>query len=96
MTAQRHPAAPAQTRIVVRPLATPLPLGLYAFGIGMLMLAAQSAGWIPVSQGKDVGLIIASFVFPLEGAAAIFAVFARDTLAATILGLFSTSWLTMD
>ena len=32
-------------------------------------------------------------MFLLEGAAAIFAVFARDTLAATILGLFSTSWL---
>jgi succinate-acetate transporter protein len=41
---QRQPATPAETRIVVRPLATPLPLGLYAFGIGMVMLAAQSAG----------------------------------------------------
>ena len=87
--------APTEARIVVRPLATPLPLGLYAFGIGMLMLAAQSAGWVPIDQGKDVGLIIASFVFPLESAAAIFAFLARDAVAATALGLFSTSWLTI-
>ncbi len=87
--------APAEARIVVRPLATPLPLGLYSFGIGMLMLAAQSAGWIPIAQGKDVGLIVASFVFPLESAAAIFAFLARDAVAATALGLFSTSWLTI-
>jgi succinate-acetate transporter protein len=90
-----HASVPAEARIVVRPLATPLPLGLYAFGIGMLMLAAQSAGWVPIDQGKDVGLIIASFVFPLESAAAIFAFLARDALAATALGLFSTSWLAL-
>lgn len=87
--------APAEARIVVRPLATPLPLGLYSFGIGMLMLAAQSAGWIPIEQSKDVGLIVATFVFPLESAAAIFAFLARDAVAATALGLFSTSWLTI-
>lgn len=86
---------PPQARIVVRPLATPLPLGLYGFGIGMLLLAAQSAGWVPLGESKDVGLIIATFVFPLESAAAIFAFLARDTLAATALGLFSTSWLTL-
>jgi succinate-acetate transporter protein len=91
-TAER---TPVETRIVVRPLATPLPLGLYSFGIGMLMLAAQSAGWVPVEQDKDVGLIVASFVFPLESAAAIFAFLARDALAATVLGLFSSSWLTI-
>jgi uncharacterized protein len=90
-----HAAVPAEARIVVRPIATPLPLGLYSFGIGMLMLAAQSAGWVPIDQGKDIGLIIASFVFPLESAAAIFAFLARDSLAATVLGLFSTSWLTI-
>lgn len=87
---------PAQTRVVVRPLATPLPLGLFSFGLGMLMLAAQGAGWIPRQQSSEVGLVIATFVFPLEGAAAIFAFLARDTLAATTLGLFSTSWVTVD
>lgn len=81
--------------INLRPLANPLPLGMYSFGIGMLLLAGQSTGWIPVKEELQVGLLLASFVFPLEGLAAIFAFLARDTLAATVLGLFTTSWLTI-
>lgn len=84
-----------QARINLRPLADPLPLGLYSFGIGMVVLGAQSAQWIPVRESEQIGLILASFVFPLEGVAMLFAVLARDTLAATVLGLFSTSWLTI-
>ncbi|HWD63857.1 MAG TPA: GPR1/FUN34/YaaH family transporter [Solirubrobacteraceae bacterium] len=85
-----HPAV----RINLRPLAGPLPLGLYSFGIGMMVIGAQTAGWIPVRQDLQVGLVIASFVFPLELLAVIFGFLARDTLAVTVLGLFTTSWLT--
>ncbi len=84
---------PPGVRITLRPLANPLPLGLYAFGVGMLMLAAQGAGWVPAHQDVQVGILLAAFVFPLEGTAAVFAFLARDTLAATVLGLFTTSWL---
>lgn len=84
-----------QLTINLRPLANPLPLGLYSFGIGMLLLGAQSIGWIPVKEEVQVGVVLATFVFPLEGVAAIFAFLARDTLAATVLGLFTTSWLTI-
>ena len=83
-------------RINVRPLANPLPLGLFAFGIGMLMLAGQTAGWIPTGEAKQVGLLLASFVFLLEGFSTVFAALARDTLATTVLGLFTTSWLAWD
>lgn len=80
-------------RITLRPLGNPLPLGLYSFGIGMLLLAAQTAGWVPLHEDRQVGIILASFVFPLEGLAAVMAFLARDTLASTLLGLFATSWL---
>ncbi|MGI8427875.1 MAG: GPR1/FUN34/YaaH family transporter [Solirubrobacteraceae bacterium] len=82
-------------RINVRPLASPLPLGLFAFGIGMVLLAAQTAGWIPVREATQVGLLLAAFVFPLEGVATIIAFLARDALAATALGIFTTSWLAL-
>jgi succinate-acetate transporter protein len=82
-------------RVNLRPLANPLPLGLFSFGIGMLLLGAQSTGWIPLKETRQVGLVLASFVFPLEGLAAIFAFLSRDTLAGTVLGLFTTSWLTL-
>lgn len=40
-------------------------------------------------------MVLAAFVFPLDAVAALMAFWARDTLAATVLGLFSTSWLTI-
>jgi succinate-acetate transporter protein len=86
---------PPSVRINVRPLANPLPLGMFAFGIGMLLVAAQSAGWVPVAEAAQIGIILAAFVFPLEGVATLMAFLARDTLAATVLGLFTTSWLTL-
>jgi succinate-acetate transporter protein len=84
-----------QTRIVLRPIGSGLPLGFYSFGIGMLLLACSALGWIPVSEQKDVGMLLMSFVFPLELVATVFAFLARDTVGATTLGLFTTSWLAL-
>jgi uncharacterized protein len=84
-----------QTRITLRPIGSGLPLGFFSFGIGMLLLACQAIGWIPVGEQRDVGLLLASFVFPLELIATVFAFLARDTLGATTLGLFTTSWLAL-
>ena len=66
----------AQTRIVLRPVGSALPLGFFAFGIGMLLLACQAIGWIPVHEQKSVGMILMSFVFPLELIATIFGLLA--------------------
>jgi uncharacterized protein len=83
------------TRIVLRPIGSPLPLGFFSFGIGMLLVGCSSIGWIPVGEQKDVGMILMAFVFPLELIATIIAFLSRDTLGATTLGLFTTSWLTL-
>jgi uncharacterized protein len=82
-----------QARIVLRPIGSGLPLGFFSFGIGMLLLGCLGIGWIPVDEQKDVGMILIAFVFPLELLATVFAFLARDTLGATTLGLFTTSWL---
>jgi succinate-acetate transporter protein len=82
-----------QTRIMLRPVGSGLPLGFFSFGIGMLLLGSQEIGWIPVAEQRDVGVLLVTFVFPLELLATVFAFLARDTLGATTLGLFTTSWL---
>src|SRR5438045_6041722 len=84
-----------QTRIMLRPIGSGLPLGFFSFGIGMLLLGCQAIGWIPVGEQKDLGMLLISFVSPLELVATIFAFLARDTLGATTLGLFTTSWLAL-
>jgi succinate-acetate transporter protein len=84
-----------QTRIMLRPVGSGLPLGFFSFSVGMLLLGCSAIGWIPVSEQKDVGMLLMSFVFPLELVATVFAFLARDTLGATTLGLFTTSWLAL-
>ena len=59
------------------------------------MLGCAAIGWIPVDEQRDVGMVLVGFVFPLELVATIFAFLARDTLGATTLGLFTTSWLVL-
>jgi hypothetical protein len=90
----RHPHD-EQVRIFLRPIGSGLPLGFFSFGIGMLLLGAQGLTWIPVTEQKDVGMLLMAFVFPLELIATIVAFLARDTLGATTLGLFTTSWLAL-
>src|SRR5207302_5111101 len=84
-----------RTHIVLRPIGSALPLGFFSFGIGMLVLGTQAIGWIPVHEQKTAGMLLMSFVFPLELVATVFAFLARDTLGATTLGLFTTSWLAL-
>lgn len=81
-------------RIFLRPIGSGLPLGFFSFGIGMLLLGCQALAVIPVKEQHTGGMILMAFVFPLELVATLFAFLARDTLGATTLGLFSTSWLT--
>lgn len=83
------------TRIMLRPIGSALPIGFFAFAIGMLLLGCSAIGWIPVDEQKDVGMLLISFVFPLELIATLVAFLARDTLGATTLGLFTTSWLAL-
>jgi succinate-acetate transporter protein len=83
----------SQTTIFLRPVGSALPLGFFAFGIGMLILGCQAIGWIPVGEQNQDAMILIAFVFPLELVATVFAFLARDTLGATTLGLFATSWL---
>lgn len=38
------------TRIVLRPLASSLPLGFVAFGTGTVLLSAAELTWVPITQ----------------------------------------------
>ena len=94
MSVDRQRRHEEQVRIFLRPIGSGLPLGFFSFGIGMLILACQGLAFIPVSEQRHGAIILMAFVFPLELVATIFAFLARDTLGATTLGLFTTSWLT--
>ena len=91
--APNPPAPDPRVSIFVRPLGSPVVLGFFAFAVGMFMLGVQSLHWVNGSEYDTVGFVLIAFVFPLELIAGIIAFFTRDTLAATVLSLFATSWL---
>lgn len=81
------------TRIVLRPLASPLPLGFFAFGMGSVLQSAQEFGLIPQSEIQNLALLFGVFVFPLELLAALLAYPSRETVAAISLSIIAFSWL---
>jgi succinate-acetate transporter protein len=81
------------TRIVLRPIASPLPLGLLAVMTGGVLLACEQIGAFPPRDQHTIALILLGFVVPLQLLATIFCFLARDTVAATGFGLFSGAWL---
>lgn len=81
------------TRIVLRPLASPLPLAFLAFGVGSAMQSALQLGLIPQGEGANLAFIFGAFVFPPLVLAAIFAFLTREALGATLIGLIAFSWL---
>ena len=83
------------TRIVVRPLASALPLGFFAFAIGTTLLATVELKWIPKSESLAVVIVLLGYVAPLEFIPCIFGFLSRDTGAATTMGIFSMGWVVL-
>lgn len=84
------PEGPVQ--ITLRPIASSLPLGFFAFCGGTVLLTALEAGWVPPADGRPLMVMVLAFVVPLEVLAGVFAFLARDSGAATGLTLLGAAW----
>jgi succinate-acetate transporter protein len=84
--------AARQVRIVLRPVASPLPLAFAAFGVGSLVFALQQLGVIKVQDMPSVNLLLTAFLAPLQLIAAFYAFWSRETLAATGLSMLAVTW----
>jgi hypothetical protein len=84
----------AMTRIVLRPVASSLPFGFLAFGVGTILLTALELKWVPPAQASMVMVMVMvlAFVAPLEALAGVFAFLARDSGAATALTMLGAAW----
>jgi uncharacterized protein len=81
--------------IMLRPLASPLPIGFFAFAIGSFLFSALELGWIVHTQAPELAVIMVVFVAPIQLIASILAFWARDNGGATALGLFGMTWGTV-
>lgn len=89
-TARHWPAT--QARVVLRPIATALPLGFLALGVATLSFASVQLKWIPASEGHTVALGVLVLTVPLQLVASVMGFLARDPVAATGMGILSGTW----
>jgi succinate-acetate transporter protein len=93
MTDTDHRADTTRTRIVLRPLASPLSLGFLALGGASLVLGGEQLSWFGTQHTHAVGLVLITFGFPLQAAASVVGFLARDGAAATGMGVLAATWL---
>lgn len=87
------PAAARATRITLRPIGNPLPLGFLALSGGTLLLTALQLGWIDSGFSHDIAWILIAFVVPLQALSSVLGFLARDVVAGTGMGILSAMWL---
>lgn len=85
----------ARTRVVLRPIASPLPLGFLALSAATVLLSGLQLGWLGVDQGEPVALILIAFVVPLQLVASVLGFLARDGAAGTGMGILAGTWLSV-
>lgn len=83
--------APA-ARIFLRPLGSPLTIGMSGLAIATLVDSGLSLGWISANQTHDVGLILLSVPFALQLIACIFSYLSRDGATGAAVGVLSLTW----
>jgi uncharacterized protein len=86
------PPPAAATRVVLRPLATPLPLGFLALVLATVAFSAVQLGWVPPTEGRIAGLVAVVATVPLQLLASVMGFLARDPVAATGMGVLAGTW----
>jgi succinate-acetate transporter protein len=84
--------ATVPTRIVLRPLATPLPLGFLGLFAATLSFSALQLGWVAETEGATVALGILVLTVPVQLVASVMGFLARDPVAATGMGVLAGTW----
>ena len=86
------PLARDATRIVLRPIASPLPMGFLALFVGSLLVSALQLHWVPAAQRHEVAIGVLTFTVPLQLIACLCGFLCRDVVASTGLGLLGATW----
>ena len=80
------------TRIVLRPIGSPLPLGYFTVAIDNVLVSTLQWGVLPVADRRAVALIVFP-AFIVQAIAGLLALGARDSIAGTMMLSFATTWL---
>ncbi|HET9692070.1 MAG TPA: hypothetical protein VFP61_13040 [Acidimicrobiales bacterium] len=79
-------------RIVLRPIGSPLPLGMIALAAGSIVLTGLQLRWVPVSSAHQVALVVLVFTVPMQVLGSVFGFLARDGAGGTGLATLAGTW----
>lgn len=80
------------TRIVSRPIGSPLPLGFFTVAIDNVLVSALQWGSLSTADRRAVALIVFP-AFIIQAVVGVFALSARDSITGTLMLSFATTWL---
>lgn len=82
-------------RVMLRPVGSPLTIGMAGLAIASLVQSGLDLRWIQTNQTHPVGLVLLSVPFVLQLLASVFSYLARDGATGAATGVLSTSWLAL-
>ena len=83
------------TRIVLRPIASPLPLGFLGLVVGSLLISALQLHWVPAAQRHELAIGVLAFTVPVQLIACLYGFLCRDVVGSTGLGVLAGTWATL-
>jgi succinate-acetate transporter protein len=92
MTADPTPQA---TQVMLRPVASPLPLGFIALAVATIPFTAVQLGWLAPTEGRVAAIGAIAATVPLQLLASVFGFLSRDVVAATGMGVLAGTWGTI-
>lgn len=79
-------------RIVLRPLASPIPLGFLGLFVASLLVSALELRWVPVTQGHHLAIGVLAITVPAQLIGLLFGFPTRDAVAVTGMAMLSGTW----
>lgn len=83
------------SRVILRPLGSPLTIGMSGLAIASIAQAGLDLHWISTAQRHQLGLVLVSVPFVMQLVACVFSYLARDGATGAAVGVLSTSWLAL-
>jgi succinate-acetate transporter protein len=83
------------TRIVLRPIASPLPLGFLGLVVGSLLISALQLHWVPPTARHELAIGVLAFTVAVQLIACLYGFLCRDAVASTGLGVLAGTWATL-
>lgn len=80
------------TRVVLRPLGSAMPFGFAGLAIASIVSAGYALGWVSVSEGHTVALLLLVTVVPAQAFASVFGLLSRDGGLGGAMGLQAVTW----